>query len=68
MQQDFQRQPQDTVTVHPQVLRSLIRNAALEVPGVLRLGVSSSFDRWLGWSVTEDSIRLAIQDDEIRVS
>jgi uncharacterized alkaline shock family protein YloU len=60
-----QRQPQDTVQVHPQVIRALVRAAALEVPGVARVGQSSS--RWLTWDLREDGVRLEFEGDTLTV-
>lgn len=69
MEQQHQRQPNDTVTVHHDVLRTIVRAAALEVDGVARLGnASATIDRWLGLSSADEGIRLTIEENEITVT
>lgn len=62
----YQRQPQDTVTIHPQVLRALVRAAALEVAGVVRVGYTNT--RWLTWDLRDEGVRLVFENDDLTVN
>ena len=68
MEKQSLRQPNDTVTIHPQVLRTIVGAATLGIEGVVRLGQSSgTLDRWLKLDPSEDGVRLWVENDEISV-
>lgn len=65
---DYQRQPQDTVTLRRQVLQSIISEATLSISGVLRIGYpSGTLDRWLGRGPAAEKSHLLVEDEEITV-
>lgn len=64
----YHRQPNDTVTVHHNVLRTIVRTVALGVEGVARLGhASGKVDRWLGRAPSEDGVLLVVEGDDITI-
>ncbi|HLA43637.1 MAG TPA: Asp23/Gls24 family envelope stress response protein [Aggregatilineales bacterium] len=68
MEKQYLRQPNDTVTVHPQVLRTIVGAATLSIEGVVRLGqASGTLDRWLRLDPSEDGVKLWVENDEISV-
>jgi uncharacterized alkaline shock family protein YloU len=60
--------PNDTVTVAPDVLVTVVRMAALGVEGVAHLASSSGgVDRWLKLSSDDHGVRLNVEDSGVRV-
>lgn len=56
--------PNDTVTVAPGVILTIIQRAAEGVEGVIRMGtMPGGVDRWLRRSSGHDGVRLSIEDD-----
>ncbi len=57
------RHPNDTVTIAPGVLLTIMRLAALDVAGVARMGsVPSSTDRFLRRVESSNGVQLSIED------
>lgn len=67
MTQDLsRRQPNDTVTVHHNVLLTIAQEAALSVKGVARLGYASgALDRLLGLDPSENGLNLEVKEDAV---
>ena len=53
------------LTVGPGVIRETVRLAALEVPGVLRVGRGGP--RWRGW-IGGSPVRVRVRDDRVHVT
>jgi uncharacterized alkaline shock family protein YloU len=67
METAYQRQPEDTVTIHQRVLRTLVSEAALSIPGIVRMAYTSRAVNWLRLGLSEGGIRLIVENDEITV-
>lgn len=59
--------PNDTVTIAPAVLLSIVRMAALSVENVVRTAHASASDRWFRRAPHEEGIRVEVSNDEVRV-
>ena len=58
------RHPNDTVTIAPGVLLTIARLAALDVPGVARMGsIPGGVDRLLRRVPTANGVQIAISDE-----
>jgi uncharacterized alkaline shock family protein YloU len=68
MPENYRRQSQDTVTIHPQVLRAIVRTAALGVPGVLRLGGAARWDRWWPWEGPPEGVQVRFEGEALHLS
>lgn len=56
--------PNDTVTVAPGVLLTIVRKAALSIEGVVRTSSTpGGVDRWFRRHTTDDGLRLEIDDN-----
>ncbi|NDJ85236.1 MAG: Asp23/Gls24 family envelope stress response protein [Chloroflexi bacterium] len=56
--------PNDTVTIAPTVLHTIVRMAALSVDGVERTsGSAGGVDRWFRRVFTEEGIRIEVDED-----
>lgn len=53
------------LTVGPGVIKETVRLAALEVPGVLRVGRGGP--RWRGW-IAGSSVRIRVRDGQVHVT
>jgi uncharacterized alkaline shock family protein YloU len=60
--------PNDAVTVAPGVILTIVQIATLEIEGVARMGnTPGGVDRWLRRSSGHDGVRLALEDDGVRL-
>lgn len=60
--------PNDTVTVAPGVLLTIVQIATLEVEGVDHIGSTpGGVDRWLRRSSIHEGVRLEVEDGGVRV-
>jgi uncharacterized alkaline shock family protein YloU len=60
--------PNDTVTIAPGVLLSIVRMATLSVESVVRTThTSGSMDRWFRRAAHDDGIRIDVTDEGVRV-
>ncbi len=60
--------PNDTVTVAPGVITTIVRMATLSVAGVERTASpSGGVDRWIRWSLSDDSVRIEIDETGVHV-
>lgn len=54
------------VRIAPQVLSTIVTNAALEVPGVARMAQSQDqWARWLGREIPKQGVSLSLKDDTV---
>lgn len=62
------RLPNDTVTIENAVLLTVVRAAALSVPGVLRIGYGSGrLERVLGRGFSESGIYIEVEDEVLTI-
>lgn len=60
------RHPNDTVTIAPGVLLTIVRMATLEVPGVVRMGSTpGGVDRLLRRAPTANGVQISIEDGTV---
>jgi uncharacterized alkaline shock family protein YloU len=59
--------PNDTVTVVPGVLVTVVRIAALNVDGVAQMGNTSGGVGWFRLSPDENGVRLQVEENGVRV-
>jgi uncharacterized alkaline shock family protein YloU len=66
--QNVEPLPSDRITVAPGVLLTVIRLAALRVPGVARMGSTpGGVNRWLRRTPAERGIQLLIEDQTVNI-
>ncbi len=54
------------VRIAPQVLSTIVTNAALEIPGVARMARSQDpWTRWLGREIPRDGVSLTVRDNTV---
>jgi uncharacterized alkaline shock family protein YloU len=54
------------VRIAPQVLSTIVTNAALEVPGVARMAQSQDqWTRWLGREIPKQGVSLSVKDNTV---
>lgn len=59
--------PNDTVTIAPGVLLSIVRMATLSVENVIRTSHTANGSRWFRRAIHDDGISLEINDDGVQV-
>jgi uncharacterized alkaline shock family protein YloU len=65
---DIPRFPDDKITIAPGVLLTLVRLAALQVPGVRRMGnTPGGVNRWLRHTPTERGVRILVEEQIVIV-
>lgn len=60
MSNPYRRQPTDKVTVHPQVLRAIVRTAVLGVAGVEQVGQKR-------FGMTDEGIKISLDEDQMSI-
>ena len=54
------------VRIAPQVLSTIVTNAALEIPGVVRMARShDQWTRWLGREMPKQGVSLSVKDNTV---
>ncbi len=60
--------PEDTVTINPGVLLTIVRMATMTVDGVIRtVSPSGTVDRWLRRTSTDDGLRVEVNESGVLV-
>ncbi len=60
--------PNDTVTIAPGVLLTIVRMASLSIEGVVRTAnVPGGVDRWFRRNASDDGVRIAIDEGSVHV-
>jgi uncharacterized alkaline shock family protein YloU len=67
-ERQLSRLPDDKITIAPGVLLTLVRLAALHVPGVVRMGnTPGGVNRWLRRTPAERGVQILVEDQTVMV-